>query len=237
MSGQPLNPEEYEILKDSMNSDELLESSKDNEFSLLETRLSKFQTNKTPFDYADKILNNSSRQNQLIFAIRLAAILLIAVGLISLLATSVFNNKQLPDNKIKNHLNKEFASQNNQHNKKVYAFYFSSLHCKPCKDFITELDQFNQEMKKINSDFEIIFIELKNDPKFSNFNTNISFAKLNYKSLKNKAFFNQYKSKQYGPSFVVLNDQGDVIAKHNKGLYKQSFSKVLTKFTSILNKG
>ncbi|PCJ52156.1 MAG: hypothetical protein COA79_24790 [Planctomycetota bacterium] len=231
------NSEEYEILKDNSPDEDI---SDENEFYLLETRLSKYQSKETSLEYSNEILINKNQSSPFIYFLQMVGTILIIVGVVALLAISTLDKKEIrkiPNNKIKNYLNTEFASKSNQHNKKIYAFYFSSLHCKPCQEFISVLDQFNNDMQKTSTNFEIIFIELKQNNTLAKSYAHLSFSTLDYKKLKNKVFFDQYKSKQHGPTFVIVNNQGDIIAKHQKGLYKQSFAKVLTKLSTIIQKG
>lgn len=118
---------------------------------------------------------------------------------------------------------------------KYYALYFSSSICRPCIDLLNELDQFYLDQKAINPNFEIVFIELDKHVHFTNNQANLHFKKLEFNEIRDKTFFKQYKDK-YGPSFVVLDEKGNVVAKHKKNTHQNSFNTVLTEFSNLLAK-
>ena len=138
-------------------------------------------------------------------------------------------------NKVASILEKEMGT-NSTKAQKYYALYFSSSLCKPCVDLLAELDTFYLEQKAKNPDFEILYIETDKHIHSLNTQTALHFKKVDYNNLHDKEFFKQYKE-NHGPSFVVLDNKGNVVTKHKKNTpHQNSFSTVLTAFSDLLSK-
>jgi thioredoxin-related protein len=138
-------------------------------------------------------------------------------------------------NKVASILEKEMGT-NSTKTQKYYALYFSSSLCKPCVDLLAELDTFYLEQKAKNPDFEILYIETDKHIHSLNTQATLHFKKVDYNNLHDKEFFKQYKE-NHGPSFVVLDNKGNVVTKHQKNNpHNNTFSTVLTAFSDLLSK-
>ena len=118
---------------------------------------------------------------------------------------------------------------------KYYALYYSSSLCKPCVDLLSELDNFYMDQKAKNPDFEIIYIELDKHVHTVNNIPGLHFKKVEFKDLQDKEFFKQFKE-GHGPSFVVLDNKGNIVTKHQKNIHLNTFNTVLTAFSDLLAK-
>lgn len=214
------------------------------EFFDLENQLIKYQNAKTPTYLKNTIMVKArihASISQSILPLAAALFLIIFGGLIIYLnqkpkmrTITTYHKSESSNTNVANILEKEFGS-NAPKAQKYYALYFTSAYCKSGIEFLKELDRFYIDQKAINPDFEIIFIELNNNVYSFNNQTALHFKKVDFDELQNKEFFKQFKIGS-GPSLVVLDNKGNVLAKQKKNKHQNTFNIVLTEFSNLLAK-
>lgn len=237
MTQNHLNEEQYELLKD-----QNITQTEDSEFFFLETQLTAYQNSTPSANLSKKILNHTKQSIQLFVPQKF--LLTVAVLCLFFGAFLLFSEQKkivVSETKYQNvQTNNEFNLNNilgielpQKH--KYYAIYISSAVCKPCVDLLSELDQFYVEQKSKNADFELVFVELNKYTYTLGKNNFTHFKKIEFKDLKNKAALAKYREGQ-GPALVMIDNQGNIVAKHQKNAHQNSFAPILTQISDLLSK-
>lgn len=230
----------FELNKDLNNSQNLI-----TELTDLENQLSQYKNYGAPLYLKNTIITKANRTTpplaSKILPMAVSLLLFIIGGILFFLYSfpkpEIHIQAPQPSgekSKVASILGKELGI-NSPKEQKYYAFYYSSSLCKPCIDLLAELDNFYLSQKAINPDFEIIYIEIDKHVPIGNKQNALHIKKIDFKNLQDKDFFKQFKE-GHGPSFVVVDKNGKVIAKHKKNMHQKTFSTVLTTFSDLLAK-